>query len=374
MIKRYLTEQIKEDMADKMVFIGGPRQAGKTTLAQSLGPNECYLNWDYSIDRSRILKQQLPDTKIWIFDEIHKYKKWRNYIKGLYDKFKNDKTILVTGSARLDLLRRGGDSLQGRYHFLRLYPLTIDELDTDQKTLDRLFKLSGFPEPFLTGSPKKAKRWSNEYRQRVLEDDINTVEQIEDLGKAEHLLLNLPERVGSPLSLNSLREDLDVSHRAVKRWIELFENFYAIFTIKPFGAKGLRSLKKERKHYHFDWTLIEDNGYRFECLLACHLIKRIHFINDSQGRRLDLNYFRDTDKREVDFVITENQKPILFIESKFSDSNISPQLKYLKRKFKTVPAYQVHYAGNKEFHDANEDIRVISALSFLTKDLFKILV
>lgn len=374
MLQRYLTEQIRSDLKEKMVFIGGPRRAGKTTVAKIFGPKQAYLNWDYAEDRARILKLDLPPTEIWILDEFHKYKQWRNHLKGLYDRFKEEKRFLVTGSARLDLLRRGGDSLQGRYHFLRLYPLTMDELKSRQKAdLSHLFELGGFPEPFLSGSQLKARRWSNEYRQRILEEDVGSVEVIEDLGKAELLLLNLPERVSSPLSLNSLREDLSVAHKTVARWIDIFERFYAIFTLRPFGAKGLRSLRKERKHYHFDWTLVEEPGARFECMMAVHLLKRVHFLCDSEGRRLDLAYFRDSDKREVDFVVTEKNKPILFVEVKISDTDVSPHLRYLKRKFPTVPGFQVHYQGKKDFFDAGAGVRVIPAHQFLTRELFEVI-
>ncbi len=367
MIKRQLEAQVALDLQEKMVLVGGPRQSGKTTLAQIFGPKEAYLNWDDPRDRARFLKLDLPPTDIWIFDEIHKYKQWRNHLKGLYDKYRKEKQILVTGSARLDLLRRGGDSLQGRYHFLRLYPLTLDELGkgAGQSDLEQLFNLSGFPEPFLSGSSRKSQRWSHQYRQRVLEEDISSVETIDDLGKAELLLLHLPERVGSPLSVNSLREDLGVSHRTASRWLQLFERFYALFTLKSFAARGLRALKKERKHYHFDWTLIEDQGARFECLVANHLLKLVHFRVDSEGRSMELSYFRDTAKREVDFTVTEKGRPILFVEAKLSDSEINPHLRYLKRKFPSTPAFQVHLKGKKDFIDAQDNIRVLPARKFL---------
>jgi predicted AAA+ superfamily ATPase len=374
MLKRYLETQIRSDLKEKMVFIGGPRQSGKTTVAKKFGPEDSYLNWDYPKDREHILKLNLPSTDIWILDEIHKYKNWRNLLKGLYDKNKGQKDILVTGSARLDLLRRGGDSLQGRYHFLRLYPLTLDELSSHkQSDLEDLFQLGGFPEPFLLGSKKASRRWSQEYRSRILQEDIGSVELIEDLGKAELLLINLPQRVSSPLSVNSLREDLDVSHRAVSRWLNIFEKFYAIFMLNPFGAKGLRVLKKEKKHYHFDWTVIENEGARFECMMALHLLKRVHFLNDSEGMDYELCYFRDSTKREVDFVVSKKKKPILFVEAKLSQVSMSPDLRYLKRKFTDVPAYQIHFRDGKDYVNAEEGIEFMSAQRFLSEKLSLIL-
>ena len=136
---RYLTGQIKQDLEKKMVFVAGPRQVGKTTLSQGLpGADTGYLNWDVAEHRERILKRELPVSNLWIFDEIHKYRQWRNYLKGLYDNRRSGQQILVTGSGRLDYYRFGGDSLQGRYHLLRLHPFTVSELglESNQQLLE----------------------------------------------------------------------------------------------------------------------------------------------------------------------------------------------------------------------------------------------
>jgi predicted AAA+ superfamily ATPase len=366
-MKRYLEDQIRRDLQRKMVFLGGPRQAGKTTLALNLFGREGYLNWDIDEDREQILKREFPVSSVWIFDEIHKYRSWRNLLKGLYDKNKGTKRILVTGSARLDLYRYSGDSLQGRYHYLRLHPLTVDELETSsQEDLETLFRLGGFPEPFLSGEAFESNRWSREYRQRFLKDDISSIETIEDMGNAELLLLRLPDLVGSPLSINALREDLQVSFKAVSRWLDIFERFYGIFRITPFGAPKIRAVKKERKHYHFDWNLIKDEGGRFENLVASHLLKWCHFYEDTQGRDLSLHFFRDQEQREVDFVVCEDRAPVVMVEAKLSATAVSRDLVYLKRKFPKTPAFQVHYTGNKHYESA-DGIEVGAAARVLPK-------
>lgn len=341
-MKRYLTDQVVKDLQKKMVFVGGPRQVGKTTLVQTLAPKESYLNWDQSEDRELILKNQLPSQKILIFDELHKYRSWRNYLKGLYDKNKNHLKILVTGSARLDFYRFGGDSLQGRYHYLRLHPITMDELKSfkSKTTLD-LIQLGGFPEPFLAGNKIEAQRWSREYRQRILRDDISSIEVIEDLSKAEQLLLRLPDLVGSPLSMNSLREDLQVDFKTIKRWIDIFERFYGLFKIAPFGSVKIKAVKKEQKHYHFDWTIVKNQGACFENFVASHLLKWVHYLEDTEGRDIQLCFYKDREQREVDFVITENSKPICFIECKLAEKSLSPHLLYLSKKFPNVSCYQL---------------------------------
>ena len=355
-----------KDLKKKMVFLGGPRQVGKTTSAQALlTTKKDYLNWDIPSHREKILKREVPNGSLIVYDEIHKYKGWRNYIKGLFDEFKDEKSILVTGSARLDLFRRGGDSLQGRYYFYRLHPLSFAELKmTSQDDLKSLHSFGGFPEPFLGGSKFDAKRWSLDYRHRLIRDDIASLESIEDLGCLEQLMIRLPDLVGSPLSLNSLREDLQVSHHTVRRWLEALERLYAFFRIPPFGAPKLRAVKKEQKHYHFDWTLVEDESLCFENLVACHLLKWVHFLRDTEGRELELRYFRDIDKREVDFVITERTKPLKFIECKWTDSEVSSGLKYLKERFPKVDSWQISAVGKKDYI-SKEHIRVCPATKFL---------
>jgi len=365
-ITRYLLPQVRKDLARKMVFVAGPRQVGKTTLARTLSRGRAgYLNWDIAEDRERILRGELPPGKLWIFDEIHKYRRWRNYLKGLYDGRARGQRILVTGSARLDLYRFGGDSLQGRYHLLRLHPLSTAELGL-QTTSDllQLLTLSGFPEPFLSGSQTEARRWSRDYRTRLIREDVTSLERIQDLGHLELLMLRLPELVGSPLSINALREDLRVSHKSVSNWLDALERLYSIFRLSPFGAPRIRAVKKEQKHYHLDWSLVPGEAARFENLVACHLLKWVHFEQDTQGRELDLRYFRDIDRREVDFVVTERGRPIKLVECKWSDTDVDAALRYLRAKFPAVEAWQISATGHKDYQTP-EGIRVAPAIQFL---------
>ena len=363
---RYLREPVERDLAKKMVFVGGPRQVGKTTLARQLLPNDQgYLSWDIPEDRERILKRELPDAALLVFDELHKYRSWRNYLKGLYDRDRARRRILVTGSARLDFYRFGGDSLQGRYHYWRLHPLSVAELKIRRpKGLEQLLRLGGFPEPFFGGSEIEAKRWSREYRSRLVREDLASLERVQDLGNLELLMLRLPDLVGSPLSVNALREDLQVSHKTLGHWIEILERLYAVFRIAPFGAPNIRAVKKERKHYHLDWSLVPDLALRFENLVACHLLKWIHYEADAKGRDLELRYFRDVDGREVDFVVLEDRKPFLLIECKWADAEIAKPLRYLTLRFPGCPAWQLSCVGTKDYLSP-EGIRVAPAVAFL---------
>lgn len=364
---RYLKHQVEQDLRRKMVFVAGPRQVGKTTLALSLPEaDRGYLNWDVAEDRERILKRELPANPLWVFDEIHKYRSWRNYLKGLYDSRVSDQRILVTGSARLDLYRYSGDSLQGRYHLLRLHPLSAAELALTSPTdLGQLLTLGGFPEPFFGGSEVEARRWSREYRNLLIREELVSLERVQDLGNLELLVLRLPELVGSPLSINALREDLQLSHKTVESWVRILERLYAVFRLPPFGAPGIRAVKKARKHYHFDWSLVPDPAARFENLVASHLLKWVHYRQDTEGLDLELRYFRDSEGREVDFLVVHRKSPILMVESKLSDSGLDRSLRYLKLRFPDCPAWQVSAHGQKDFLSP-EGVRVCPALTFLS--------
>jgi len=374
-ISRTIENNILNDLDAKMVFVAGPRQSGKTTLARHLcresgcDPETRYLNWDALADRELIMREQFPSGKgMLILDEIHKYSGWRQAVKGLYDKRGHELSILVTGSARLDYYREGGDSLQGRYHFYRLFPLTYAELGNPGIAgVNDLLIYGGFPEQFLKQSEKETRRWSREYRTRIVREDLADLDRVLDLSVIEHMVLRLPDLVGSPLSINALREDLNASHPAVSRWINILENLYMIFRIYPFGAPKIRAVKKEAKHYHLDWTTVEDPGARFENLIACHLLKWVYFMQDSEGRDMELRYFRDIDRREVDFVLMDNNEPIQFIECKRSaGKQPALALKYLKIRFPKVKAVQVCLEDRPDVM-TKHDIRMCPAHIFLSE-------
>jgi uncharacterized protein len=374
-ISRYIERPMSEDIKRKMVFIGGPRQTGKTTLARHLckqwgfDVEKRYLNWDSARDREKFMQERFPaEPGALVLDEVHKYSRWRQVVKGLFDTRGHELRIIVTGSARLDYYRRGGDSLQGRYHFYRLFPLSFSELGVSAlSAVHDLLNYGGFPEPFLLQSEKETRRWSREYRSRIIQGDLKDLEKVLDVNIIEKMVIRLPELVGAPLSLNALREDLQVSHQSVSRWIEMLENLYMLFRIYPFGAPKIRAVKKEPKHYHLDWTAVQDQGSRFENMVACHLLKWVYFLQDTEGRDIELRYFRDIDKREVDFVIVENSSPLHFIESKTSGKTQSPHLRYLKARFPAASATQVTLDKDLDVI-TGDGIRICSANLFL-KDL-----
>ena len=351
--KRYLFDTIDADLSEKMVFLSGPRQVGKTTLALQLAGatdlrHPAYLSWDDVRARPGIRRGEIPpgQPRV-ILDEIHKYARWRGLVKGLYDTREPGQSFLVTGSARLDVYRRGGDSLHGRYHPYRLHPLSLTEVGGHPTAVEALLRFGGFPEPFLRGSDRHWRRWQRERLDRVVRDDVRDLERVRELSLIELLVEALPSRVGSPLSVKNLREDVEVAHDTAERWLGILENLYVCFRIPPLGAPRIRAVKKERKLYLWDWSAVPDPGARLENMVASHLLKLCHFREDTEGHRMELRFLRDTDAREVDFVVLENRKPLFAVEVRTGEGSVSPAVRYFKQRTSIPRWYQVHL-GKKD--------------------------
>lgn len=351
---------------------------GKTTLALSfLKPSKvkhpAYLSWDISHHREKIIKNQFPlKHKKIVFDEIHKFAQWRSLMKGLYDEYGKTHSFLVTGSARLDYFSKGGDSLLGRYHYYRLHPFSLFEVNKNptQEDMEQLLNFGGFPEPFLKQSKTYSKRWVRERRQRIINEDLRDLSQVKEISLIYLLLESLPERVGSPLSVRSLREDLGVSHQTVESWIALLENLYMVFRIPPYGTSKIRAVKKEQKLYFFDWSSISDENLRFENMVACHLLKYCHYHEDVKGEDMELKFIRDTDKREIDFVVIKNKKPLFGVECRTGDSRLSNRIKYFKERTPIPLWFQVH-RGLKDYGDEKKFGRALPFTTFC-RDFLKI--
>ena len=363
-LSRYLVAPIQADLQAKMVFLGGPRQVGKTTLAlavlQAESPRHAgYLNWDDPRVRPALLRGDLPggqDTLV--LDEIHKYPRWRNLVKGFYDGQGDRVAFLVTGSARLDHYRKGGDSLQGRYHYYRLHPFSLRELNANPSASDveALLRFGGFPEPLLAANERAWRRWQRERLSRVVREDLRDLENVRQVALVELLVDALPSRVGSPLSIRSLAEDLQVAHQTVQRWLDILENLYVCFRIPPYGAPRLRAVKKENKLYLWDFSEVPAAGPRFENLVACQLLKYCHQQEDVEGHRMELRFLRDTDGREVDFVVLRDGQPLFAVECKVGEKSPGPALAYFRDRTPIADFYQAHLGEEDRLIDG---IRVL---------------
>lgn len=362
-----------------MVFLGGPRQVGKTTLARSFieGMSPAYrgryLNWDRVSDQQIMRREQWWDEDtLLILDEIHKYPKWKNLVKGYYDTLKSKHKFLITGSARLDLHRKGGDSLLGRYHYWRLHPFTLNELPpkiTPAEAYHRLLQVGGFPEPFLDNDPREARRWREERYQRIIRDDIRDLDPIRNIQQMAMLLQLLRTRVGGLIHIANLANDVQVSPATVRHWIEIFEKMYLIFVVRAHVGKLPRATQKPIKVYFFDNSdVIGDEGALFENLVATHLLKICHFRQDYAGEIWEIKYVRDKERHEVDFVLLRDGKVVDLIEAKWSDSTVSSSLLYFGNKLKAPRITQLVGTLARAFHKGHQHI--VHPIEYFTQQTF----
>ncbi len=342
-MQRTLTPLIQADLRRKMVFLSGPRQAGKTTLALKLAGEARRgqaLNWDVAADRRVLLDQSwLPDADLLVFDELHKMAGWCEWLKGVCDGRPAGQSLLVTGSARLDAFRQAGESLAGRYFSWRLHPVTVAEWvatsgAAPEDALSRLLERGGFPEPFLAETAADAQRWRRLYLEGIVRDDILEFSRIGEVRAMRVFIDLLRSRVGSPVSLASLARDLQISPTTLGRYLEILEALYIVFTVRPYHRNIARALLKEPKVYFFDTGLVEgDDGARFENACAAMLLRHAHFLQDSAGRDVTLHYVRDKEGREIDFALCEKGEPVGFAEAKLADPAVPPFLAAVAERF-----------------------------------------
>ncbi|MFH1992936.1 MAG: ATP-binding protein [Pseudomonadota bacterium] len=379
-----------EITAGKMIFLTGPRQVGKTTFAQNwlkaAGSEESYFNWDdpsvmVAYKRNplffhNIINERFDDKPVpLVFDEIHKHKEWRDIIKGLFDTNRERIKLLATGSARLGLARKTGDSLLGRYFSYQMFPLGLPEVVGDfshvlddgdcfadgnlfirhaRKTtkagtvegLELLMKFGGFPEPLLKESERFHRRWQIEYKMLLTKEDVRDLSRISDIKGLETLVEILPTKVGSNLSIPSISEDLGRKYDTIKNWIDILGGLYMTFTLRPWHKSIARAVKKERKLYFFDWSLLDDQGSRFENLIAMALLRMAARFTEKGMGNYEIRYIRDREKREVDFALVKDNKPVALFEAKQSETIIDKSGRFFSNKME-IPFFQIVYKAKK---------------------------
>lgn len=372
-MKRLYHQLVKEHFRDlrQMVFLAGPRQVGKTTISLFLSKDSkyfFYFNWDDDKTRQKILNGPKKIAEelglfsirkrkpIVVFDEIHKYARWKLFLKGFFDLYGEECHILVTGSAKLNIYKRSGDSLMGRYFLYRIHPLSVGELLHPQlgktpicspkKLSDKKFKLllefGGFPEPLLKNNRRFLMNWQRTRKEQLIREDIRDLSKIQELSQLEIFATILRNYAARQVSLNALANLVHVSIPTINRWLITLEAFYYCFSIRPWHKNVKRSLRKEPKYYLWDWTLVKSRGALLENFIASHLLKAVHFWTDYGFGEFDLFYLRDKEKREVDFLVTKDQKPWFLVEvKKANHTGISKSLYYFQKQTKAMHAFQV---------------------------------
>jgi hypothetical protein len=371
-MKRIYEAAIQENLREnrQMAMIIGPRQVGKTTSARTCAAEHRYYTWDRQTDRALITRgadavagdlgldslRSGPATVV--FDEIHKYRKWKTFLKGFFDVHGEATRILVTGSSRLGFLRRGGDSLMGRYFPYRMHPVSVAELSRAEPaagpislpvrpepgTLDRLLAFGGFPEPLLRGETRFYSRWRRLRGEQLFREDLRDLALVHEVGQVQVLAELVAGRVGSQVNRTSLAEAVNVSVDTATRWISLLEGLYHCFAVRPWFANVPKSLRKQPKLYLWDWSLVADAGARRENLVASHLLKAVHFWTDTGLGDFELRYLRDKAGREVDFVVVRDGRPWFLVEVKSSAGRgVSPALGYFRERTGAAHAFQAAF-------------------------------
>lgn len=383
---------------DQMLFLAGPRQVGKTTISKSIAnltEQFIYLNWDIASDRQSILNDQvavdsgfdqlvLGRTKpIIVFDELHKYPQWKNFLKGFFDVYKGKVHIIVTGSAKLNIYRKGNDSLMGRYFLCRVHPISVREiiapgmystpiqapLQISDELYMQLYEYSGFPEPYLQHQTQFINQWLKIRNDQLFREDIRDLSNVQELASLEVLAEIIKQNASKQLNQDKLATRIQVAATTVKRWIDVLSNFYYCFKLRPWTKNIVRSLVKEPKLYLWDWSMVSDPGSRFENFIAAHLLKAVHFWTDMGLGLFDLHYLRDLDKREVDFLVTKDGEPWILVETKVSMQALSPALAYYQKMTKAPYAFQVVHDMpyiNSDCFAHNQPI-VVPAKTFLSQ-------
>jgi len=376
-----------------MALVSGPRQVGKTTTCRSVS-NE-YLNWDNADDRRLLLRgpASIADalhldvlrakSPVATLDELHKYTKWKSLLKGFFDSYGDRVRLIVTGSSRIDIFRRGADSLMGRYFLYRMHPLSVGEnlrTHLPQKEIhapeeirsadwDALWEHGGFPEPFLRRDTRFTRRWRSLRYEQLSREDLREVARVSDLGTLETLMQILGECSAQQLIYSNLAREIGVSVDTVKRWIDLLARLHYGFLVRPWFRNVAKSLRKEPKWFLRDWSGVVEDGPRAETLVACHLLKAVEAWTDLGLGDFELRYLRDKQKREVDFVVVKDRKPWFLVEVKMSDQTLSPALGYFQAQTNAQHSFQV--VMNLPYQQADcfriQRAVVVPAKSFLSQ-------
>ena len=371
-MQRYLDQRVQADLASKMVFLTGPRQVGKTTLSRQLiaqGGGQ-YLNYDVAADRAIILNQRWsPQAPLLVLDEVHKMPGWKAWLKGVYDGKPPGQQLLVTGSARMDTFRQGGESLAGRFFGLRLHPISVREWcdhtgAEPEAALAHLLERGGFPEPCLAPDATEAQRWRRQYFDGLVRNDVLEFSRIQEVAAIRLFAEMLRSRVGSPLSLASIARDLAVSPVTLKKYLAILEALYIVFVVRPWHHNIGRSVLQAPKVYFFDNGLVEgDEGIRFENLMATALLKQVQWQHDVLGQEAGLHYLRTKDGAEVDFAISEGKRLTQLVECKLSDDK--PHRALLRFASEQGPVQAVQVVRNLRHSFLVGAVEVVQASVYL---------
>jgi len=402
MLDRPLYRHIWKELTreKRMVFMAGARRVGKTSLGEMIGqsyPNRVYVNWEIPEDRMRMIRNPAffeeaerrdESAPLITFDEMNRQRGWRRYLKGAYDRVEGRYQFLVAGSSRLDQPQRRGDSLAGRYYLLHLWPFTQAELGSanlkaeaffdnpQQVSMERPSELkalwqaiseqSGFPEPFLAGRKTSYRRWSRAYAEQLIREDIRDLTGVKGIGEMETLYHLLPAHVGRLLSAPALAQGLQVAYNTIRSWLTTLQRFFVIFSLAPWSQGVPRAIREGQKIYLWDVPRVQDPEARFENMVALELSRAVSNWNETGYGRFSLNFIRTKDQQEVDFLLSDDGRPVLLVDARAHEQHPSAALLKFQAALR-VPAVQLVLAaeGYRRVSNDAQSILIAPACQYL---------
>ena len=377
----------------QMIFVAGPRQVGKTTSCRRLA--DTYLNMDDREHRNAVLAgpgslsglissgHHSGGKPVAVLDELHKWRGWKRFLKGFFDVYGGRFRLVVTGSSRLDIYRRGGDSMMGRYFLYHMHPFSVGEVarhETPRSPIQApvqipetefraLWDHGGYPEPFIKRRAGFSRIWRNLAMHQLAREDIRDVTGILEMSQIDSLVGLLAGLSSTRLSYKNLAEPLSTSAVTVKRWIAALVALHYGFLLRPWHRRVTRSLVKEPKWHLRDWSGLQDQGARAETFIACHLLKAVEGWTDLGMGDFGLYYLRDKEQREVDFLVVRDGAPWFLVEAKKGNGPLSPSLGYFQRLLGAHHAFQA--VIDIPYEDSNcflrKDPSIVSARTLLSQ-------
>jgi predicted AAA+ superfamily ATPase len=270
----------------------------------------------------------------------------------------------------------------GRYLPYTIHPFSLGEFNphnlqelyrlpyhVDKEDWEALYQFGGFPVPFLKRDLEMYTQWKKTRRSQLFREDIRDTTHVHEIAQLELCAQLLEYQSDGILNRSALGQKLQVSLPTIGRWLEILRQFYFAFMLQPWSKNIPHSLIKEPKVYLNDWSLISDPGARFENFVACHLKKSVDFWSESGKGEFELYFLRDKSQREVDFLVTRDQKPWMLVEAKTTEQKLAPSISYYQKLIGVPFAFQV--TKNMPYVDydcfSKEGIFIVPAQTFLSQ-------
>ena len=368
MYPRFVERRVREAMTDtRVVLICGPRQSGKTTLAQQIAGADMPF---VTLDDPTVLDAATADPVNFVrgferavIDEIQRAPGLILAIKAAVDEDPRPGRFLLTGSANLMTLPRVADSLAGRMSIVRLLPLAQAEIRGEPSTfLDRAFAgeppdmgasvvgedlvetvlAGGYPEALTRSTWSRRRNWHLDYVEAIVQRDVRDVAQVEQLALMPRLLRILAEHSGQLVNYSRIGDPIDMNHVTTRRYLGIFENLFLVDTLPPWYSSALKRLTKSPKLHFLDAGLlaalrnltpgrVRRNRKELGPLLETFVFGELQKLATWSEDRFTFSHFRDKERNEVDVVMEDGEGRLVGVEVKASATVGSADFSGLRR-------------------------------------------